>query len=434
MGWVFTGASPGNLAWRVQNNSLDLIWVRKTRMKFMQGGFLMNEAVIVDAVRTPVGSFGGGLAGVPAVELGTIVVKELVKRTNLDTALVDEFIFGCVLQAGQGQNVARQVLIRAGIPQEVPGFTINKVCASGLRAVSLAAQIVRLGDADVIIAGGTENMSAAPYATGNVRWGARMNNSVLTDLMIHDGLWEIFNNYHMGMTAENVSEQFSISREEQDNLGVLSQQRAEAAIKSGKFKDEIVPVIIPQKKGDPKVFDTDEHPRMGTTKEALAKLSPAFKKNGTVTAGNASGINDGAAAILVMSAEKAKALGLKPMVRIVSYASAGVDPKIMGVGPIPATRKALAKAGLTLQDIDLIEANEAFAAQTLQVAKDLGFDMTKVNVNGGAIALGHPIGASGARILTTLLHEMKRRDNVKRGLATLCVGGGMGSALIVEKM
>lgn len=394
----------------------------------------MNEAVIVDAVRTPVGSFGGGLAGVPAVELGTIVVKELVKRTNLDTALVDEFIFGCVLQAGQGQNVARQVLIRAGIPQEVPGFTINKVCASGLRAVSLAAQIVRLGDADVIIAGGTENMSAAPYATGNVRWGARMNNSVLTDLMIHDGLWEIFNNYHMGMTAENVSEQFSISREEQDNLGVLSQQRAEAAIKSGKFKDEIVPVIIPQKKGDPKVFDTDEHPRMGTTKEALAKLSPAFKKNGTVTAGNASGINDGAAAILVMSAEKAKALGLKPMVRIVSYASAGVDPKIMGVGPIPATRKALAKAGLTLQDIDLIEANEAFAAQTLQVAKDLGFDMTKVNVNGGAIALGHPIGASGARILTTLLHEMKRRDNVKRGLATLCVGGGMGSALIVEKM
>lgn len=277
-------------------------------------------------------------------------------------------------------------------------------------------------------------MSAAPYATANVRWGARMNNSVLTDLMIHDGLWEIFNNYHMGMTAENVADQFSISRDEQDDLGVMSQQRAENAIKSGRFKDEIVPVVIPQRKGDPKVFDTDEHPRMGTTKEALNKLSPAFRKDGTVTAGNASGINDGAGAILVTSAEKARALGLKPMVKVVSYASAGVDPKIMGIGPIPATRKALEKAGLTLNDIDLIEANEAFAAQTLQVAKELGFDMKKVNVNGGAIALGHPIGASGARILTTLLHEMKKRDDVKRGLATLCVGGGMGAAIVVEKL
>jgi len=394
----------------------------------------MKEAVIVDAVRTPVGSFGGFLAGISAVELGTIVVKELIKRTGLDTSTIDELIFGCVLQAGLGQNVARQVLIRSGIPQEVPAMTINKVCASGLRAVSLAAQIIRLGDADVIIAGGTENMSAAPYATGNVRWGARMNNSVLTDLMIHDGLWEIFNNYHMGMTAENVADQFSISRDEQDDLGVMSQQRAENAIKSGRFKDEIVPVVIPQRKGDPKVFDTDEHPRMGTTKEALNKLSPAFRKDGTVTAGNASGINDGAGAILVTSAEKARALGLKPMVKVVSYASAGVDPKIMGIGPIPATRKALEKAGLTLNDIDLIEANEAFAAQTLQVAKELGFDMKKVNVNGGAIALGHPIGASGARILTTLLHEMKKRDDVKRGLATLCVGGGMGAAIVVEKL
>jgi len=394
----------------------------------------MNEVVIVDAVRTPVGSFGGALASVPAVELGTIVVKELIKRTGLDPAMIDEFIFGCVLQSGLGQNVARQVSIRSGIPQEVPAMTINKVCASGLRSVSLAAQIIKVGDAQVIVAGGTENMSAAPYATGNVRWGARMNNSVLVDLMIHDGLWEIFNNYHMGMTAENVSEQYSISRDEQDDLGAMSQQRAENAIKTGRFKDEIVPVSIPQRKGDPKVVDTDEHPRMGTTKEALSKLKPAFKKDGTVTAGNSSGINDGAAAILVMSADKARALGMKPMVRVVSYASAGVDPKVMGLGPIPATRKALAKAGLTLQDIDLIEANEAFAAQTLQVAKDLGFDMAKVNVNGGAIAMGHPIGASGARILTTLLHEMKKREDVKRGLATLCVGGGMGVAIVVEKI
>lgn len=394
----------------------------------------MKEVVIVDAVRTPVGSFGGALTGVPAVELGTIAVKELIKRTGIDPAQVEELIFGCVLQGGQGQNVARQVLIGSGIPQEVPAMTVNKVCASGLRTVSLAAQVIKAGDADVVIAGGTENMSSAPYAIGKARWGARMNDDVLLDLMIHDGLWEIFNNYHMGITAENVAEQYGISREEQDALGLLSQQRAEAAIKGGKFKDEIVPVVIPQRKGDPKVFDTDEHPRLGTTGETLAKLRPAFKKDGTVTAGNASGINDGAAAILVMSAEKAKELGLKPLVKIVSYASAGVDPRIMGVGPIPATRKALEKAGLTLSDIDLIEANEAFAAQTLAVAKDLGLDQAKVNVNGGAIALGHPIGASGARILTSLLHEMKKREDVKKGLATLCVGGGMGAALIVEKI
>ncbi len=396
----------------------------------------MKEVVIIDAVRTPVASFGGALTGVPAVELGTIVVKELIKRTGIDPAQIDEMVFGCVLQGGQGQNVARQVLIRSGIPETVPAMTINKVCASGLRSVSLAAQMIKAGDADVVIAGGTENMSAAPYALTRARWGARMNNDSMVDLMIHDGLWEAFNNYHMGMTAENVAEKYGITREQQDEFSAMSQQRAERAIREGRFKDEIVPVIIPQRKGDPKVFDTDEHPRFGTTKEALAKLKPAFTKQGTVTAGNASGINDGAAAVLVMSAEKAKELGLKPKVKVVSYASAGVDPKIMGIGPVPATRKALEKAGLKLEDIDLIEANEAFAAQTLAVAADLGFDPANanVNVNGGAVALGHPIGASGARIFTSLLYEMMKRENVKRGLATLCVGGGMGAALIVEKV
>ncbi len=393
----------------------------------------MTDVVIVNAVRTPVGTFGGALKGVPAVELGTLVVKELLDRTGLSPQEVDELIFGCVLQGGQGQNVARQVLINAGIPQEVPAMTINKVCASGLRSVSLAAQCIKAGDAEAIIAGGTENMSAAPYAMQSARWGARMNDAPLVDLMIHDGLWEIFNGYHMGITAENVAEQYNITREAQDEYGYMSQSRAADAIKSGKFKDEIVPVTIPQKKGDPKVFDTDEHPRE-TTQETMAKLRPAFKKDGTVTAGNASGINDGAAAILVMSAKKAEEKGLKPMARIVSYASAGVDPKVMGIGPIPATRKALEKAGLTIDDIDLIEANEAFAAQTLAVKNDLNLNVDKTNVNGGAIAIGHPIGASGARILTTLLYEMKKRDDVTRGLATLCVGGGMGAALIVEKM
>ncbi|MFH0822843.1 MAG: acetyl-CoA C-acetyltransferase, partial [Pseudomonadota bacterium] len=314
-----------------------------------------------------------------------------------------------------------------------PALTVNKVCASGLRTVSLAAQCIKAGDADVIIAGGTENMSAAPYAINAARWGARMNNESLLDLMIHDGLWEIFNNYHMGITAENVAEMYGITREEQDDFGFLSQQRAKKAIESGRFKDEIVPVLIPQRKGDPKVFDTDEHPRQ-TTREAMAKLRPAFKPNGTVTAGNASGINDGAAAILVMSAEKAKEKGLKPMARIVSYASAGVDPKVMGIGPIPATRKALAKAGLTINDIDLVEANEAFAAQALAVKKDLGLDMEKTNLNGGAIAIGHPIGCSGGRILTSLLYELQKNESARLGLATLCVGGGMGAAIIVEKM
>ncbi len=394
----------------------------------------MKEVVIVDAIRTPVGSFGGSLRSVPAVELGAIVVKEIIRRNNLDPAKVDELIFGCVLQAGQGQNVARQVVIKAGIPMEVPAMTINKVCASGLRAVSLAAQTIKAGDAEVVIAGGTENMSAAPYALGAARWGARMNNSPMVDLMIHDGLWEIFNNYHMGMTAENVAEKYGLSREQQDDLGLRSQTLAEKAIKEGRFKDEIVPVIIPQKKGDPKIFDTDEHPRAGTTKDALGKLKPAFKKDGTVTAGNASGINDGAAAILVMSRDRADKEGYKPIAKVLSYASAGVDPKIMGTGPIPSTRKALEKAGLKIEDIDLIEANEAFAAQALAVAKELNFDMNKVNLNGGAIALGHPIGASGARIFTTLLYELKKRPDAKIGLATLCVGGGMGHAVIVEKM
>lgn len=394
----------------------------------------MTEVVIIDAVRTPVGTFGGALRDVAAVELGTIVVKEVMNRTGLNPVNVEELIFGCVLQGGQGQNVARQVLIRSGIPNSVPAMTINKVCASGLRSVSLAAQVIKAGDADVVIAGGTENMSATPYAVNKARWGARMNDATLLDMMIHDGLWDVFNDYHMGITAENVSEDNTVSRQQQDDYSAMSQQRAAVAIASGRFKDEIVPVVIPQRKGEPKVFDTDEHPRGGTTVDGLAKLRPAFKKDGTVTAGNASGINDGAAAVLVMSAQKAKELGMKPLVRVVSYSAAGVDPRVMGLGPIPATNKALAKANLTLADIDLIEANEAFAAQTCAVAKDLGFDLEKVNVNGGAIALGHPIGASGARIFTTLLHEMKKRDNVKRGLATLCVGGGMGAAIIVEKV
>jgi acetyl-CoA C-acetyltransferase len=394
----------------------------------------MRDVVIVDAVRTPVGSFGGALTGVPAVELGVIVVKELIKRTGIDPAKIEELIFGCVLQAGQGQNVARQVLIKSGIPQEIPAFTINKVCASGLRSISLASQVIKAEDADTIVAGGTENMSATPYALSKVRWGVRMNEDTLLDLMIHDGLWDSFNKYHMGVTAENVAEQCSTTRAEQDTFSAESQKRAEEAIKSGRFKDEIVPVPVPQRKGDPKIVDQDEFPRFGTSLEGLSKLKPAFKKDGTVTAGNASGINDGAAAILVMSADKARELGMKPLVKVVSYASAGVDPKVMGLGPIPATKKALQKAGLKLSDIDLIEANEAFASQTLAVGREFDFDMSKVNVNGGAIALGHPIGASGARIFTTLLHEMKRRDNVKRGLATLCVGGGMGHALIVEKV
>lgn len=392
----------------------------------------MREVVIVSAVRTPIGTFGGSFKDVSAVTLGSIVAKEAIKRANITPEMVDEVIFGNVLQAGQGQNVARQVSIHAGIPIEVPSYTVNKVCGSGLKTVALAAQAILAGDADIILAGGTENMSQAPYILKGARWGQRMGDGTIEDYMVHDGLWDIFNDYHMGITAENVSAQWNITREEQDKFALTSQQRAEKAIKSGRFKDEIVPVSVPQRKGDPIIVDTDEHPRFGTTLEGLAKLKPAFKKDGTVTAGNASGINDGAAALVVMSKEKAEELGIKPLATIVSYASAGVDPKIMGTGPIPASRKALEKANMTVADLDLVEANEAFAAQSLAVVKDLGLDPEKTNVNGGAIALGHPIGASGARILVTLLHEMTKRD-AKTGLATLCIGGGQGIALIVKR-
>lgn len=392
----------------------------------------MRRAVIVGAVRTPVGSFGRSLCDVAAVELGVIAVKEALRRLQLPVGEVDEVILGNVLQAGLGQNPARQVAIHAGIPQEIPAFTVNKVCASGLKAVMLAAQAVLLGDAEVVIAGGIENMSRALFALPQARWGQRMGNGKLVDLMILDGLWDIFNGYHMGNTAENIAARFGISREEQDEFAVASQQKAEAAIKSGRFRDEIVPVPLPQRKGEPIVFDTDEHPRFGTTLEAVAKLKPAFKPDGSVTAGNASGINDGAAILVVMAEAKAASLGLKPMAVIRAYASSGVDPAIMGMGPVSATRKALAKAGWTVSELDLIEANEAFAAQAVAVNRELGWDLGKINVNGGAIALGHPIGASGARILTTLLHEMARRD-ARKGLATLCIGGGQGSAMAVER-
>lgn len=392
----------------------------------------MKQAVIVSAVRTPVGSFGKSLNGVPAVTLGVIALKEALKRIDLQPDQVDEVILGNVLQAGLGQNPARQVSINAGLPQEVPAFTINKVCASGLKSVFLAAQAVMTGDAEVVAAGGMENMSMAPYALPGSRWGQRMGDGKLLDLMILDGLWDAFNGYHMGTTAENVSERFKVTREEQDEFALASQQKAEAAIKSGRFKDEIVPVPIPQRKGDPILFDTDEHPRFGTTLEALKKLPPAFKPGGAVTAGNASGINDGAASIIVMSADKAASLGLKPMAVIRSFASSGVDPAIMGVGPIGASKKALAKAGWKAQDLDVIEANEAFAAQAIAVNREMGWDLSRVNYNGGAIAIGHPIGASGARILTTLLYEMQKRD-AKKGLATLCIGGGQGSAIVVER-
>lgn len=392
----------------------------------------MREVVIVSAVRTPIGTFGGSFKDVPAVKLGTVAAKEAMIRANVMPEMIDEVIFGGVLQAGIGQNVARQVSIGAGIPESVPSMTLNKVCGSGLRTVSLAAQIIALGDADIILAGGTENMSATPYLLPKARWGHRMGDGAVVDYMVHDGLTDIFNNYHMGITAENIAEQWNITREEQDKFALDSQLKAEKAIKSGRFKDEIVPVEIPQRKGDPKVVDTDEHPRFGSTIEGMAKLRPAFKKDGTVTAGNASGINDAAAAVVLMSKEKADELGIKPLVTIVSYASAGVDPKIMGYGPVPASKKALEKANLTIKDIDLVEANEAFAAQSLAVAKDLELDPEKTNVNGGAIALGHPIGCSGTRILVTLIHEMIKR-NSKTGLATLCIGGGQGTAVIVKR-
>ncbi len=396
---------------------------------------MSKEIVVAGVCRTALGTFGGALKDVKAVELGRIVMEESIKRAGIKPEQVEEVIFGCVLQAGQGQNVARQSMIHAGIPIEIPAFTINKVCGSGMKAVHLAAQVIKAGDADIVLAGGMENMSAHPYYLPNARWGYRMNmvKGDLIDGMVYDGLWEIFNGYHMGMTAENVAEQWGLTREEQDDFGYLSQVRAAEAIASGRFKDEIVPVVIKGKKGDT-VFDTDEHPRM-TTREKMATLGTAFKKGGTVTAGSASGINDGAAAMIVMSKEKADELGIKPMAKIVSYASGGVDPSIMGVGPVPATKKALEKAGMTVDDIDLIEANEAFAAQSLAVARDCGWadKMEKVNVNGGAIALGHPIGSSGARIMVTLLYEMQKR-NAKTGLATLCIGGGMGTTTIFEML
>ncbi|APF25745.1 TPA: acetyl-CoA C-acetyltransferase [Clostridium botulinum] len=391
----------------------------------------MKNVVIASAVRTPIGKFGGTLKSVSAIELGSIVIKEALKRANVKPEDVDEVIMGNVLQAGLGQNSTRQSAVAAGIPVEVPSFTINKVCGSGLRAVSLATQLIKLGDDDIVVAGGTENMSAAPYLLEKARWGQRMGDGKIVDEMIRDGLWESFNDYHMGITAENIAEQWGITREEQDEFSAKSQQKAEKAVKEGRFKEEIVPVVIKSRKGEI-VFDTDEFPRFGATKESLSKLKPAFKKDGTVTAGNASGINDGAAALVIMSEEKANELGIKPLAKIVAYGTSGVDPKIMGYGPFYATKKTLEKANLKIADMDLIEANEAFAAQSLAVAKDLGFDMDKVNVNGGAIALGHPIGCSGARILTTLLYEMEKRDS-KHGLATLCIGGGMGTAIIVER-
>lgn len=393
---------------------------------------MTEKAVIVAAARTPIGSFGGAISSIPAPALGAAVIKALIEKTGIKPETVDEVIFGQVLTGGSGQNPARQASIQAGLPHGVPAITINKVCGSGLKAVHLAAQAIKCGDASIVIAGGQENMSLAPHVLPKSRTGNRMGDWKLLDSMIVDGLWDAFNDYHMGTTAENIAKKFSITRQQQDEFAAASQQKTEAAQKKNLFKDEIVPITIPQRKGDPVVFDRDEFPRAGATAEGLAKLSPAFDKNGTVTPGNASGINDGAAAVMVMSESRAKQLGLTPLATIKSYASAGVDPQIMGTGPIPATRNCLNKAGWGVNDLDLIEANEAFAAQAISVNRDLGWDPAKVNVNGGAIALGHPIGASGCRVLVTLLHEMKRR-NAHKGLATLCIGGGQGVALAVER-
>lgn len=390
----------------------------------------MREIVIASAVRTPVGKFLGSFANTSAVELGTIAVKEALKRANIKPEQVDETYFGCVIQSALLPNVARQVSVNAGIPVEKPALTINILCGSGLRAVSMAAQMIKAGDADIVVAGGTENMSMAPYTSSAMRMGARMGETKMQDTLLNDALICAFEHYHMGVTAENIAEQWKITREEQDEFACRSQNRAEAAIKSGRFKDEIVPVTIKTKKGEI-VVDTDEHPTFGTTMESLDRLKPAFKKDGTVTAGNASGINDAASAVVLMSKEKADELGIKPMAKVLGYATHGVEPRIMGIGPIEASRKALKMANLTVEDMDLIESNEAFAAQSIAVARELKFNMDIVNVNGGAIAIGHPIGASGARILTTLLYEMKKRGS-KKGLATLCIGGGMGTALVVE--
>ncbi len=393
----------------------------------------MKEVVIVSAVRTAIGAFGGSLSNLSAVDLGVIAAREAIKRAGISPSEISETIIGNILSAGLGQNISRQIAVKSGVPETSPAMGINHLCGSGLRSVSMAAQFIMLGDADVILAGGTESMTNAPYLLPKGRYGYRMGHGEVIDSLITDGLTDAFNNYHMGITAENIAEQWEISREEQDEFAVKSQNKTEAAQREGRFKDEIVPVEIPQRKGDSIQFDSDEFPKHGQTIEKLAKLRPAFKKDGTVTAGNASGINDGASMLVVMSAEKAKALGLKPLVRIVSYGNAALDPKIMGYGPVPATRAALLKVKMKINDIDLVEANEAFASQSIAVARDLKLNPEIVNVNGGAIALGHPVGASGARILTSLIYEMKRR-NAATGLATLCIGGGQGTALIVENM
>ncbi len=392
----------------------------------------MQDVVIVAATRTAIGSFQGALANIPAHELGAAVIRQLLEQTGLKGEQIDEVILGQVLTAGAGQNPARQAAVLAGLPHAVPAMSLNKLCGSGLKALHLGIQAIRCGDAEVVIAGGQESMSLAPYILPAARTGMRMGHAKALDSMIHDGLTDAFNNYHMGVTAENLVEKYGLTREQQDAFAAASQQKAAAAIEAGRFKDEITPILIPQKKGDPVAFDTDEGPRAGTTADSLAKLKPAFKKDGSVTAGNASTLNDGAAAVVLMSAEKAKSLGLPVLARIAGYANSGVDPAIMGIGPVTATRRCLDKAGWNLADLDLIEANEAFAAQSLSVGKELGWDMAKVNVNGGAIALGHPIGASGCRVLVSLLHEMIKRD-AKKGLATLCIGGGMGVALAIER-
>ena len=392
----------------------------------------MEDIVIVSAARTAVGKFGGSLAKVAAPDLGAAVIREVIARAKLDPAQVGEVIMGQVLAAGSGQNTARQALMKAGIPKEVPGLTINAVCGSGLKAVMLAAQAIAYGDSEIVVAGGQENMSASPHVLMGSRDGQRMGDWKMVDSMIVDGLWDVYNQYHMGITAENVAKAHGISREAQDQLALASQQKAIAAQDAGRFKDEIVGISIPQRKGDPLVFDADEYINKKTSAEALSGLRPAFDKAGSVTAGNASGINDGAAAVVVMSAKKAVALGLKPLARIAAFGTSGLDPATMGMGPVPASRKALQRAGWTAQDVDLFELNEAFAAQACAVNKELGIDPAKVNVNGGAIAIGHPIGASGCRILVTLLHEMQRRQ-VRKGLAALCIGGGMGVSLAVER-
>lgn len=392
----------------------------------------MHEVVIVAATRTAIGSFQGSLASISAPQLGAIVLRRLLEQTGVNPEHVDEVILGQVLTAGSGQNPARQTAIHAGLPVTTPAFTLNKVCGSGLKALHLGAQAIRCGDAEVIIAGGQENMSLSPYVMPGARTGLRMGHGKVVDSMIEDGLWDAFNDIHMGITAENLAEKYQLSREQQDAFAAASQQKAIEAIAAGRFAAEITPVSIPQRKGDPLIFDTDEQPRAATTAQSLAKLRPAFKKDGTVTAGNASSLNDGAAAVMLMSAEKAKALGLPVLARIVAYANAGVDPTIMGIGPVAATQKCLSKAGWSIADLDLIEANEAFAAQSLSVNQELGWDTSKINVNGGAIAIGHPIGASGCRILVSLVHEMIRRD-AKKGLATLCIGGGQGVALAIER-